>query len=69
MPMLSIPARYDKGHVLLDEDVKIPPNAKLIVTVIGERDDERDAFLNLSSTSLAEAYDDEEVEYDLSDCS
>ena len=63
MPLMSIPAHYDGVQVLLDEEVALRPNARLIVTVLGDSDCEREEFLRLAESALAAAYDEDEVEY------
>ncbi len=63
MPLISIPAHYDGSHVLLDEAINLPPNTRLIVTVLDDSDPDRAAFLGMSSCALNAAYSDEEVEY------
>jgi hypothetical protein len=63
MILRSISARYDDGRVLFDEDVVIPSHAKLLVTILEDTDSERSDFLALSATSLANAYDADEIEY------
>ena len=65
--MQNIPAHYDGVHVLLDEHVDLPPNARLVVTVLPDMDSERADFLLLSTSALADAYSDEEVEYSAAD--
>ena len=67
MPLVSIPAHYDGSQVLLDEDVVLRPNSRLIVTVLEECDAEREDFLRLSAARLATAYGDDEVEYSEAD--
>lgn len=67
MPLMSIPAHYDGTQVLLDEKVSLPPNSRLLVTVLDDSDDDREQFLQLASNSLATAYSDEEVEYTAAD--
>ena len=67
MPLMSIPAHYDGTQVLLDEKVSLPPNRRLLVTVLDDSDDDREQFLQLASNSLATAYSDEEVEYTAAD--
>ncbi|MEO8616232.1 MAG: hypothetical protein ABI600_13890 [Luteolibacter sp.] len=64
---MSIPAHYDGSQVLLDENVTLRPNARLIVTVLDDSDDDRESFLRLAESGLAEAYADDEVEYTLAD--
>lgn len=67
MPMVSIPAHYDGEQVRLDEEVTLPPNTRLIVTVLKDADAERDEFLRLASSGLARAYDEDDVEYSEAD--
>jgi hypothetical protein len=67
MPLMSIPAHYDGTQVLLDEKVSLPPNSRLLVTVLDDSDNDREQFLQLASNSLATAYSDEEVEYTAAD--
>jgi len=63
MPLQSIPAHYDGSQVLLDEQVIIKPNSRLIVTILEDDDPEREDFLRLAGESIAASYSDDEVEY------
>ncbi len=63
MTLLSISAHYDGNQVMLDEDIDLRPDTKLIVTVLEDSNEERTDFLKLSSSSLAAAYSDDEIEY------
>jgi hypothetical protein len=63
MPLRSIPAHFDGSQILLDEEVALEPNARLIVTVLEDSDSDREAFLHLSTVSLAAAWLEDEVEY------
>lgn len=63
MPLVSIPAHYDGAQVRLDEKVDLPPNARLIVTVLQDSDTDRQDFLRLAESGLAAAYGEDEVEY------
>ena len=67
MPLMSIQAHYDGTQVLLDEKVTLAPNARLLVTVLDDSNDDREQFLQLAANSLATAYSDEEVEYTAAD--
>ena len=67
MPLVSIPAHYDGAHVQLDEDATLPPNTRLIVTVLEDPDAEREDFLRLASSGLGSAFSDDEVEYSEAD--
>lgn len=69
MPLVSIPAHFDGSQVRLDEDVALPPNARLIVTVLQDSDAEREDYLRLAAAGLEAAYDEDEVEYTESDLS
>ena len=63
MPLVSIAAHYDGDQVRLDEAVSLPPNARLIVTVLDDSDSERADFLRLAAGGLEAAYSEDEVEY------
>jgi len=63
MPLLSIQAHYDGVQVLLDENVTLRRNSRLLVTVLEESDEDREGFLRMAASSLAGAYADDEVEY------
>lgn len=68
MPILSIPAHFDGNQIRLDEDVLLPKEAQLIVTVLNSGDEERKEFLRFASNNLARAYEGDEVEYTIADC-
>ena len=42
------------------------PNARLLVTLLPETEEEREAWLHLSAQKLTEAYSDDELKYPLS---
>ena len=63
MTLLSISAHFDGNQVMLDEDIDLRPNAKLIATVLDDFNDERTDSCKLSLSALAAAYDEDEVEY------
>ncbi|WP_017325782.1 hypothetical protein [Synechococcus sp. PCC 7336] len=67
MKTISVSAHFDGKHILLDEPLNLEPNAKLIVTVLPQKDTEREAWNTLAVMGLVEAYDPEEEEYPL-DC-
>ena len=69
MALLSIPAHFDGSQVLLDEDVVLPPNTRLIVTILQDSDTEREEFLSLAAAGLEAAYSEDEVEYTETDLS
>ena len=65
MPSRSIPAHFDGKHIQLDQPVTLKANAKLIVVVLPEHDEEREDWIRASQASLARAYGDNEPEYTL----
>jgi hypothetical protein len=65
MDALSVPAHFDGEHILLDQELALEPNTKLIVTVLPKNDIEREEWINLSSKRLEDAYDPDEIEYPL----
>lgn len=62
---VSIPAHFDGEHILLDEPFELEPNTKLVVTVVAKPQVERESWLRLSGTKLADAYAQDEEEYSL----
>jgi hypothetical protein len=48
MEAISIPAHFDGNQILLDQHFELKPNAKLLVTVLPNQDDEHLAWSNLS---------------------
>jgi len=67
MIMKSVSARFDGEKVLLDEDITIPVDARLVVTILQDSDDERVEFHRLSSKAFADAFEEDEVEYSEAD--
>lgn len=67
MIMRSVSARFDEGRVLFDEDIAIPPHARLLVTILEDSDADRADFHALASTAFADTYGDDEVEYSEAD--
>lgn len=65
MNTITLPAHFDGKKICLDEPFDLKPNTKLIVTILPmlEQDDERDAWLHLSSKRLINAYAEDEPEY------
>jgi hypothetical protein len=62
---ISVFAHFDGEHILLDQDLKLELNTKLIVTVLPQRDDTREAWMNVSSKMLENTYGLDEIEYSL----
>ena len=58
----TIPAHFDGQHILLDEEVELEPNTKLLVTVL-PKDEESEEWRALSAKRLEEAYGEDEEEY------
>lgn len=64
MPTVSLKAHYDGKTIRLDEPFDLPPNTRLIVTVLPPMTDtDREDWSNLAVANLARAYGDDEPEY------
>ena len=64
MPTVSLKAHYDGKTIRLDEPFDLPPNTRLMVTVLPPMTDmDREDWSNLSVANLARAYGDDEPEY------
>lgn len=61
----SIPAHFDGTHILLDQKVALKPNAKLLVVVLPENEEEREEWTQVSLSGLTRAYGNSEPEYSL----
>jgi hypothetical protein len=62
--MKALKATFDGEKILLEEEIKLPKNSKLIVILV--EDDDTD-WHTLSSQSLRRAYGEQEPEYTLSE--
>ena len=67
MTLKCVSARFEGGKVLFDEAVTIPPQARLLVTILEDEDTDRTDFLRLSSAAFADAFGADEVEYSEAD--
>ncbi len=67
METISLPAHFDGSAILLDQPFDLKPNARLLVTILSDADQEREDWLRLSLQGAASAYGDEEPEYTLAD--
>lgn len=65
MTIKSVFERFDDEYILLDQELELEPNTQLIVTVLPQHDDEREAWINLSIKKLENAYGLDEIEYSL----
>ncbi len=64
MPTVTLKAHYDGKTIQLDEPFDLPPNTRLMVTVLSPMTDtEREDWSNVSAANLARAYGDDEPEY------
>jgi hypothetical protein len=57
----SASAHFDSEYIFLEQESEIEPEAKSTVTVLPKQDDEREAWINLSSKRLEDAYDSDEI--------
>jgi hypothetical protein len=62
--MKALKATYDGEKILLEEEIRLPKNSKLIVILL---DDDADDWYTLPSQSLNRAYGEQEPEYSLSE--
>ena len=69
MQAISLSAHFDGQQILLDEPYELPPNTRLIVTVVAlpTPDQEQLAWYQLAAQGLAAAYGDDEPEYSEAD--
>jgi hypothetical protein len=65
MNTMSVSAHFDGKHILLDQELDLEPDTKLIVTILPTDDEERNAWMNLSGKKLENAYGLNEMEYSL----
>ena len=65
MPPVVLKAHFDGREIKLDEPYDLPPNARLIVTVLPAGMEDAD-WRALSLNGLARAYGDDEPDYPLS---
>ena len=64
MPSITLQAHYDGQTIQLDEPYELPPNARLLVTVVAPTPDaEREGWGRLGGEGLARAYTDSEPDY------
>ena len=65
MSAITLPAHFDGERIRLNEPYELEPDTELLVTVLPkeQEDEEREAWLRLSSRGLERAYDGEEAEY------
>lgn len=68
MPTVTLKAHFDGEAIRLDESYPLPTHARLLVTLLEPTDDaERAAWSALSAEGLANAYADDEPDYDPAD--
>lgn len=64
MPVVSLRAHFDGQSIQLDEPFQLPPNAKLLVTVLAPSLQTEEAdWLDLARHSLSAGYGPDEPEY------
>lgn len=65
MATVNLRAHFDGEQILLDEPFQLQPNARLIVTVLHNVDEEHEDWGRLALENLARAYGLDEPEYPL----
>ena len=65
MQTVTLTAHFDGERIQLDEPFALPPDARLLVTVLPapSADAEREEWYALSKAGLARAYSDDEPDY------
>jgi hypothetical protein len=65
MQNIVLQAHFDGRQIQLDDPFPLPPNTKLLVTILSASadDDERSDWLALSQENLARAYTEDEPDY------
>ena len=58
-----IRAHFDGEHIMLDDPVELERNARLLVTVVPNNDEEREAWLRVMAAQLDSAYNGEGDDY------
>ena len=67
MPAITVKAYHDGRTIQLDESIKLIPNARLLVTVLGPADEIDTDWSSHSANALANAFGDNEPEYEPED--
>ena len=65
MKTIPLTAHFDGEHIQLDEPFPLPPEARLLVTILPEPppDAAREEWDAISKSGLARAYSDDEPDY------
>lgn len=64
MPTVSLKAYYDGKTIRLEEPFDLPPNTRLMVTVLpADTGADREDWSSLSAANLGRAYGDDEPDY------
>lgn len=65
MPSVTLKAHFDGERIRLDDPYPLPANAQLLITRLEPLDDgERECWTRLARRRLADAYGDDEPDYD-----
>jgi hypothetical protein len=67
MNAITLRAHFDGSQIVLDEPFELQPNTELVVTIVprNQSDEEREEWMNMALSRLAEAYGDDEPDYPL----
>ncbi len=67
MRTITLRGHFDGKQIRLDEAFELKPDTKLIITVLPKEppDEERSAWMRLSSKQLEQAYGENEPEYSM----
>ena len=68
MPAVTLKAHFNGKQIVLDEPFDLPPNSRLMVTVMPKEDSAEDAqWHRLAADALARAYGEDEPDYSAAD--
>ncbi|MGA3178787.1 MAG: hypothetical protein ABSF38_00440 [Verrucomicrobiota bacterium] len=68
MPAVTLKAHFNGKQIVLDEPFDLPPDSRLMVTVMSKEDDTEDAaWHGLAAGALARAYGEDEPDYSAAD--
>ena len=68
MPAVTLKAHFNGKQIVLDEPFDLPPDSRLMVTVLPKDGSSEDAqWHSLASGALARAYGDDEPDYSPAD--
>ena len=65
METITLHGHYDGSQIQIDDPFEMPPNTKVLITIVPNEDAELTAWHHFSTQGLAAAYGNDEPEYAL----